>query len=117
MIWTLSQVALGGAIGCVLRFLTVMAISGPLATLTVNVVGSFAMGILYVFLAGRMQFAPLLMVGVMGGFTTFSTFSLDVLKLWEAGQTLQVGAYVAGSVILSIGALVLGVGIARGAFA
>ena len=117
MIWTLLQVAFGGAIGSILRFATVTAIGAPLATFLVNVAGSFAMGVLFVLLAGRTPLSPLLMTGVLGGFTTFSAFSLDALKLWQSGQTLQALLYVLASVIVSILAVALGAALARGAFA
>jgi CrcB protein len=117
MIWTISQVALGGAIGSVLRYLTVSAVSAPLGTFLVNVVGSFAMGVLFVALSSRTHLSPLLMTGILGGFTTFSAFSLDALKLWQSGQTPTALAYVAGSVLLSLVAIALGAALARGAFA
>ena len=117
MFLTMTQVAVGGAIGSVLRYLMVVAVSAPLATLVVNVLGSFAMGILFITLATRTSLSPLLMTGVLGGFTTFSAFSLDVLKLWESGQTLQAVLYVLASVILSLIAVALGAALARGAFA
>ena len=117
MFLTLTQVAVGGAIGSVLRYLMVVAVSAPLATLVVNVLGSFAMGILVITLAARTSLSPLLMTGVLGGFTTFSAFSLDALKLWEDGQTLQAVLYVLTSVILSLIAVALGTALARGAFA
>lgn len=115
MIWTLNQVAIGGAIGSALRFVTVAFLGAPLAVLAVNVVGSFAMGMAFVALQARLS--PLLMTGVLGGFTTFSAFSLDTLKLWEAGQAMQAVLYVAGSVILSLGAVALGAALARGVWA
>jgi CrcB protein len=115
MIWTLTQVALGGAIGSSLRFLTVASFGTPLAVLAVNVVGSFAMGLAFVLLSARLS--PLLMAGVLGGFTTFSAFSLDALKLWEAGQVAQAAFYVMGSVVLSLAAVALGAALARGVFA
>jgi len=117
MILTLSYVAIGGAIGSLLRYLMVVGIGAPLGTLVVNILGSFAMGVLFVVLATRTSLSPLLMTGVLGGFTTFSAFSLDALRLWEAGQTLQAGLYVLASVILSLVAVALGAAIARGAFA
>lgn len=115
MFSTLAQVALGGAIGSVLRFLSVQAVGAPVATLVVNVVGSFVMGVLFVALSSRMQFAPLLMAGVLGGFTTFSAFSLDALKLWQGGQAPQAALYVAASVALSLAAVALGAALAKGA--
>lgn len=115
MFWTLSQVALGGAIGSVLRYLTVAAFGAPWAVAAVNVAGSFVMGVLFVALSSRAHLSPLLMAGVLGGFTTFSAFSLDALKLWQSGQTLQAALYVGGSVILSLLAVALGAALAKGA--
>ena len=112
MIWTLTQVALGGAIGSALRFVTVAFVGAPLAVLLVNVLGSFAMGMACVALSARLS--PLVMTGVLGGFTTFSAFSLDALRLWEAGQGAQAALYVAASVVLSLGAVALGAALARG---
>ena len=117
MILTLTQVAIGGAIGSVLRYLMVVAVGTPIATVAVNMAGSFAMGVLFITLATRTSLSPLLMTGILGGFTTFSAFSLDALKLWEGGQTLQAGLYVLASVILSLVAVALGAALARGAFA
>ena len=117
MILTLTQVAIGGAIGSVLRYLMVVGFGAPVATLVVNVLGSFVMGVLFITLATRTSLSPLLMTGILGGFTTFSAFSLDALKLWEGGQTLQAGLYVLASVILSLVAVALGAALARGAFA
>lgn len=122
MLWTLTQVALGGALGAVARFLTVTAAARafgpgfPWGTLAVNVAGSFLMGLLAVWLDSRglLRLAPLLMAGVLGGFTTFSAFSLDVLKLWEAGAAGAAAGYALGSVVLSVGALVAGVALMRG---
>lgn len=108
MIWTLTQVAIGGALGSVLRFLTIWWAGAPLATLAVNVSGSFVMGVLFVLLANRAPLSPLLMTGVLGGFTTFSAFSLDALKLYQSGQTATALAYVAASVGFSLLAVALG---------
>ncbi len=83
----------------------------PWGTLTVNVVGSFAMGLLAGWLAFKAgeswsQHARLfLATGVLGGFTTFSAFSLDAMLLWERDQGLAAASYVAASVVLSIAAL------------
>ena len=115
MIWTLSQVALGGAIGSCLRYLAGVSFGAPMATLAVNVLGSFVMGALFILLANRTALSPLLMTGVLGGFTTFSAFSLDALKLWESGETLQAGGYVLASVLFSLAAVFAGAALARGA--
>ena len=125
MFLTLSQVALGGAIGASLRYLSnvaAMRLFGPgfpYATLFVNIAGSFAMGVLVVLLAhkGGMRAAPFLMTGILGGFTTFSAFSLDAFTIYERGQTGLAAAYILGSVSLSILALSLGVLLTRGALA
>lgn len=121
MFLTLSQVALGGAIGASLRYLTnlgAMRLVGPgfpLGTMVVNILGSFLMGVLVVVLArkGGNAFAPLLMTGVLGGFTTFSAFSLDALTLWQRGQQALAFGYVAGSVLLSLAAIGGGLLLAR----
>jgi len=115
MFWTLSQVALGGAIGSVLRYVTVAAFGAPWAVAAVNVLGSLAMGVLFVTLTSRAHLSPLLMAGVLGGFTTFSAFSLDALKLWQSGQAAQAALYVAVSVIFSLLAVALGATLAKGA--
>ncbi|KGM47478.1 fluoride efflux transporter CrcB [Pseudooceanicola atlanticus] len=121
MIPTLLQVALGGAIGASARYLTGLAAirligpGFPWGTLTVNVVGSFIMGAIVVGLAhlGQNRFAPFLLTGLLGGFTTFSAFSLDAVTIWERGQAGTAIAYVAASVCLSLAALVAGLLLAR----
>jgi CrcB protein len=115
MFWTLSQVALGGAIGSVLRYVTVAAFGAPWAVAAVNVLGSFVMGVLVVVLASRDALSPLLLAGVLGGFTTFSAFSLDALRLWQTGQPAQAALYVGLSVGLSLLAVALGAALAKGA--
>ena len=125
MIQSLLQVALGGALGASARYMTnvaAMRLVGPgfpWATVAVNVVGSFLMGALVVVLAHKdgTRLAPFLMTGLLGGFTTFSAFSLDALTLWERGQTALASAYVLGSVIASLAAIVAGMAAARGLFA
>jgi fluoride exporter len=121
MIWTLSQVAMGGAVGAVARFAVVAGMARvlgeafPYGTALVNVAGSFAMGLLFVALAERqvIHYAPFLMVGILGGFTTFSAFSLDAVRLWERGDGMLAVAYVMGSVLLSIAALLFGMAAGR----
>ncbi len=123
MLTNLIQVAIGGALGASARYLTSVAAMRflgpgfPWATLTVNVLGSFLMGALVVAMAhlGGTRLAPLLMTGLLGGFTTFSAFSLDALTLWERGQAVQAGLYVAASVGLSLAAIVLGMALMRAA--
>lgn len=121
MLATLAQVALGGAIGASARHLTGVATRHffgagfPWGTFTVNVLGSALMGMLVVVLAkrGGTHLAPFLTIGVLGGFTTFSSFSLDAVALWERGETVIAAAYVLGSVVLSIAALFAGMVLMR----
>ena len=125
MVQTLLQVALGGALGASARYLTnvaTMRLIGPgfpWATVAVNILGSFLMGALVVTLAHKdaTRLAPFLMTGVLGGFTTFSAFSLDALTLWERGQTGLAAAYVIGSVVLALVGIVGGMAAARAVFA
>lgn len=122
MIMTVSQIALGGAIGAVARYLTGLAVlrlvgaGFPWGTLAINVIGSFLMGVLVVVLAERdaMRLAPFLMMGILGGFTTFSTFSLDTIGLIDRGEVGMAAGYVLASVVLTLGAIVLGMVMARG---
>lgn len=118
MTFPLISVALGGAIGASLRFLvgTALAREGfPVAILTVNVLGSFAMGLGAVLLAraGLSHWQPFLLTGVLGGFTTFSAFSLETLTLIERGAFGQALGYVILSVGLSVLALAAGLHLAR----
>lgn len=125
MFLTLIYVALGGALGAVSRFLVQTVAVGvfgekfPWGTLGVNVIGCFIMGVLFVTFAGRDSavIAPFFMVGVLGGFTTFSSFSLDAYRLFESGQLGSAALYVAASMVLSLTAVVLGVWCAKGVFA
>ncbi|MFN7102559.1 MAG: fluoride efflux transporter CrcB [Pseudorhizobium sp.] len=119
-------VAIGGATGSVLRYLIghwslrQFGPGFPWGTLIVNIVGSFAIGILVEFIARRLN-APaemrlLLVTGFLGGFTTFSAFSLDALVLFERGAVATAGAYVLGSVMLSLAAVVAGLALGRTMF-
>ncbi|MCX8282186.1 fluoride efflux transporter CrcB [Phyllobacterium sp. 0TCS1.6C] len=119
----LLLVATGGAIGSVLRYgvgllmTRLFGVSFPFGTLTVNVAGGFLMGLFIELLARKFNGLPELRlfvaVGILGGFTTFSSFSLDVAVLWERGETSSVMIYVFASVLLSIGALFFGLWLAR----
>lgn len=123
MIDKLLLVALGGALGAVLRFASVSAIghaTGETAwgTMTVNIVGSFLMGCGVVLVLARLgtdgqRLSVFLMTGGLGAFTTFSAFSLDVFRLIEVGRSGTAALYVTGSVVLSIAALFGGVWVAR----
>jgi len=125
MLTNLLHVVLGGGIGAGLRYLTnvgALRLFGPgfpVATLVVNVLGSFLMGLLVELLAqrGGQRLAPFLMTGVLGGFTTFSAFSLDTITLWQRGETVPALVYVGMSVVLSLAAIALAMHLFRGAFA
>ena len=116
MIPSVISVALGGAFGAVARYLVGMAVAFPLGTLTVNVLGSFAIGLVWTLFAARglQAWLPLVMTGFLGGFTTFSAFSLDTLRLVEGGRYGAAGAYVLASVLLSLSACALGLWLAKG---
>ena len=114
-----TLVALGGAIGASARYGTSLAVghlwrtSFPFATLLVNVTGSLAMGLLIGWLtrtlpAWQNEARLFVAVGVLGGFTTFSAFSLDVVTLFERGEVLSAFLYILGSVVLSVAALFVG---------
>jgi len=117
------QVALGGAIGAVLRYLTgigIVRLFGhtpmPLGVLTVNILGSLAMGLFITAAAqrGLTHLSPLVATGILGGFTTFSAFSLEAVTLYERGALGLAAVYVIANVTLSIAALFAGMAIARG---
>ncbi|MBX9461347.1 MAG: fluoride efflux transporter CrcB [Aquamicrobium sp.] len=119
----LVLVAAGGAVGAGLRHLVNLATlrlfgsAFPWGTLTVNVVGSLAMGLFMAWLVRRTgssaELRLLVATGLFGGFTTFSAFSLDFAVLYERGALMQAFSYVAASVLLSIGALFVGLWVAR----
>ncbi|MEM9386405.1 MAG: fluoride efflux transporter CrcB [Pseudomonadota bacterium] len=121
----LALVAFGGALGATARYVTTVAMQAwlgrafPWGTLSVNALGSFAMGIAFVALAslGDEQRATdgrlLLMTGVLGGFTTFSAFSLETLALMEQGAWMRSAANVGASVTLCLAATFAGLALAR----
>ncbi|MEM9319837.1 MAG: fluoride efflux transporter CrcB [Pseudomonadota bacterium] len=118
----LLQVALGGALGASARYLTGIAIIRaigqtpfPVAIIAVNVLGSFLMGVFVVLAAhrGLTHLSPFVMAGLLGGFTTFSAFSLEAVTLWERGAAGQAAVYVALSVALSVAGLLAGLACAR----
>lgn len=116
-------VAAGGAIGASLRYLSSSAVERlvgpgfPWGTLAVNILGSFIMGVFVELLARRFgdsaELRLLVATGILGGFTTFSSFSLDFAELTEHGALGQAFLYAAASVVLAIGALFFGLWLAK----
>ena len=115
---TILAVAAGGALGAVGRFLITsggeyfLGYGFPFGTVIVNVLGSFALGILIEVStfawSPSAELRAFLVAGVLGAFTTFSTFSLDAVSLWTRGDFLLAGMYMAGSVLFGITGLLAG---------
>jgi len=115
--------AAGGAIGAGSRYLVnvgcaaCLGSSFPWATLTVNVIGSLLMGVVVAIsqplLGGSALMRTFLATGILGGFTTFSAFSLDVVELLERHQPVTAALYMMTSVALSVGALVAGLAVTK----
>ena len=116
-------IAAGGALGALMRYWVsngayqLLGRDFPYGTLAVNVLGSLAMGLLYVLLVERSAAAPewraLLLVGVLGAFTTFSAFSIETLNLLEDGALLRAVLNIVLSVVVCVAAAWLGVVVAR----
>ena len=122
----LLAVAFGGAIGSVARYLVAGALQPAGAQfnwgiLWVNVLGGFVMGLIVEASALKLNLSPemraFLTVGILGGFTTFSTFSLDSVLLLQRGAYAAAAGYIGGSVILSILALFVGLYVVRAIYA
>jgi CrcB protein len=123
MMMNVLMVAAGGALGATARYATGLVATRlfghgfPWGTMIVNVLGSFLMGVLIGWLlaraAGDQLVRLFLATGVLGGFTTFSAFSLDAVTLWERGETGAAAAYVTASVGLSLAALFAGLWMIR----
>ncbi|MGA0934602.1 MAG: fluoride efflux transporter CrcB [Pseudohongiellaceae bacterium] len=119
---TYLAVAFGGALGAMSRFFVYNAFirsssTYPWATFTVNVVGSFLIGMAFVLITERMEMGPywrgVVTVGFLGAFTTFSTFSMDVIGLLEQGEITRAILYVLSSVVVCIIAAWLGLTLAK----
>jgi fluoride exporter len=123
MLKTFLFIAAGGAFGAVMRFLSqatvyqVVGHSFPYGTLFVNVTGSFLMGLLTIFMVEKFQLGTewhmAIIVGVLGSFTTFSTFSIETLTLLEQGDMMKALLNILLSVVLCISAVWAGAILAR----
>lgn len=120
--FNLFLVIVGGGIGAGIRHLTnigalrLVGPSYPWGTMAINIIGSFAMGLFIASMmrrGGSNEVRLFVATGILGGFTTFSAFSLDFATLWERGATLPALAYALASVIGAIIALFLGLWLAR----
>jgi len=117
------SIAVGGAMGAMGRYwvssclLPISSYKFPYATFSVNVVGSLLMGILYVLIVERgglpEQARHLLMVGFLGAFTTFSTFSLDAISLWQNGGQTMALIYVFSTVFSCLLAIIVAIWLTR----
>lgn len=117
------MIAFGGACGALGRHWMVSFTHDhfgqkyALGTVVVNILGSLLIGIMYVLISERMVLHPdwrqILMVGFLGAFTTFSTFSLDTLLMWQNGQPAAAVSYVFGSVLFCLMGAGLGVTVTR----
>ena len=120
---TIFAIAAGGAVGAVLRHflnsgaLHLFGAGFPWGIMMANILGSFIMGVLISWFALMAEVSQVwkafLMVGLLGAFTTFSTFSMDAVLLFERGAVAAAGLYIAGSVVLAIGGLVAGMTLVR----
>jgi fluoride exporter len=121
--WNVVAVALGGAVGCVTRYGVYQFTqlfytrSFPLATLAINVLGSLAMGFLFFATLERASVNPAwraaILTGVLGGFTTYSTFAMETLLLIEDGEAGYAVLYLLLSVVLGLAAAFIGAWLAR----
>ena len=121
--YTYLAIAFGGALGALSRYWLTVSMERfnstgfPLGTFVVNLLGSFLIGLLYIILAEKLsvadQWRPVIITGFLGAMTTFSTFSLDALLLFQQGQYNTALFYVLSSVMICIFAAYVGMQIAR----
>ncbi len=121
--WTYVAIAIGGTLGCWARYAqtglvqTAFGRDFPFATLSINVIGSFLMGFLFIVTVERLMIPPSVragvLTGVLGGYTTFSTFEMETLLLAESGEFFKAALYVILSVVIGFGAAFGGAYIAR----
>lgn len=119
-------IAMGGALGSVLRFAVVGYLTPlinhrfPFGTLIVNSSGSFLIGVAYILLIEKttlpVEWRMFFITGVLGGYTTFSAFSLEMLQLWQEGHVVNAFIYASSSVILGLLMAFIGMGLAQKIF-
>lgn len=123
---TVLAIAAGGAVGAVTRYLLtvqighILGLGFPYGTLIINIAGSMFLGMLLevmaLFWSVGNDFRAFLVIGVLGSFTTFSTFSLDFMVMFNRGDLLPAGLYVMASVGLALLAFAAGMAVVRLAF-
>ena len=116
-------VYLGGRLGATLRYAfnvlgaSVMITNAPIATLTINVIGCLLMGFIAGYFAFRgnisQHFRLFIMTGIMGGFTSYTAFSLEVVSMFARGQYYSASLYALITLIISIGATFIGINLIR----
>jgi fluoride exporter len=121
--WNMVAIAVGGTVGCWARYGMTNLVQGiygrdfPYATMSINLLGSFLMGFLFIETLERLPTAPELRTGILtgflGGFTTFSTFSMESVLLVEQGYVLRAVLYMALSTVLGFAAAFGGAYLAR----
>lgn len=121
--WTYLAIGVFGALGCWSRYVMTAAVQSlagrdfPYATMTINILGSFLMGFLFIVTLERITLPGAVRTGILtgflGGFTTFSTFSMETFLLAEQGEALKAGLYVLLSAGFGLCAAFLGVYLAR----
>jgi len=120
---TLLSIACFAVLGAFARYGQTLFVQGvlgrefPFATLSINVLGSFLMGLLFFLTLERLTIPPALRTGILtgglGAYTTFSTFSLESMNLLEQGEAFKAVVYIVGSCVLSISAAVFGAYLSR----
>ena len=121
--WTYIAIAIGGTLGCWARYAQTVFVQAtfgrdfPYATLSINVIGSFLMGFLFILTLERLMIPPSVRVGiltgVLGGYTTFSSFGWETAKMMEDGEWLRASTYVAASVVAGLFLSVAGIRLAN----